>query len=93
MVKTSINALLLHMFSDKDTVTMVVEINSMTLWITSSYLAHDYGLSPPQEPLIGPFLEKLEPGVNLLLRRLEHSCNDAIAYADDIAIARLEFVG
>ena len=46
-----VNALLLHKFSNKVTVTMVVEINSVTFWITSSYLAHEYGLSSSQEPI------------------------------------------
>ena len=46
IIKTSINALLLYRFSEKNTVTMVVEINSVTLWSKFLYLAHDYGLSP-----------------------------------------------
>ena len=51
MVETSINALLLHRFSDKDTFTMVIEIHSTTFWIAFSYLEHDCGLSPPEEPI------------------------------------------
>ena len=48
MVKNNINSLLVHRFSDKDTVTMVVEVRSVSFWITSSYLAPEYGLAPPQ---------------------------------------------
>ena len=50
-MKTNVNVFILPRYSGMDAVTMVIELKSKTILIWTSYLAYDYGLSPPQEPI------------------------------------------
>ena len=49
LAKTSLNIFILSDFSDEDTVTAAWETPVGTIWVISSYMAHDHGDSPPNE--------------------------------------------